>query len=278
MNLFIAFLTGLTAGGLGCLAVQGGLLASTLAHQLELDLQITHTRDDTDRGRKFQPRFTLPISLFQLAKLCAYTLLGLLLGAFGSILQFTPLARAVLMIAIGIFTLANGLRMLNVHPVFRRFIFVPPSFLTRFIRRSSKNGASLATPIVLGALTVLLPCGVAQAIMAAALGSGDPLQGAGLLFAFTLGTMPLFFSAAYCASRLGAVLERFFTRFVALILIAFGVISVVYGCNLAGAPLSFPGGMNRLMITSGSPVSSPLAGAAGMVNQRAYTVEVSNNG
>jgi sulfite exporter TauE/SafE len=278
MNLFIAFLTGLTAGGLGCLAVQGGLMASTLAHQLELDRQIPRTRGDTDMDRKFQPRFALPISLFLLAKLCAYTLLGLLLGTFGSILQFTPLARAALMIAIGIFMLANGLRMLNAHPVFRRFIIEPPSSLTRFIRRTSKNGTSLTTPIVLGALTVLLPCGVAQAIMAAALGSGDPLQGAGLMFAFTLGTMPLFFSAAYCASRLGAVLERFFTRIVALILIALGVISVVYGCNLAGVPLSFPGWMNRLMITSGSRDTSPLAGAADMERQRTYTVSVSNSG
>ncbi len=34
----IAFITGLTTGGLSCLAVQGGLLASSLAHQIEQDM------------------------------------------------------------------------------------------------------------------------------------------------------------------------------------------------------------------------------------------------
>src|SRR5512133_1908279 len=36
-QLIVAFVTGLTTGGLSCLAVQGGLLASSLAHQIEQD-------------------------------------------------------------------------------------------------------------------------------------------------------------------------------------------------------------------------------------------------
>src|SRR5580765_2893560 len=36
-QLVVAFVTGLTTGGLSCLAVQGGLLAGTLAHQIEED-------------------------------------------------------------------------------------------------------------------------------------------------------------------------------------------------------------------------------------------------
>jgi len=35
MNLWIIFLTGLTTGGLSCLAVQGGLLTSIIANQKE---------------------------------------------------------------------------------------------------------------------------------------------------------------------------------------------------------------------------------------------------
>ena len=81
MNVFIAFLTGLTTGGLSCLAIQGGLLATTLAHQVELDMQ-TRTRA-VKSGRKFQPQIALPIALFLLAKLVAYTLVGVLLGSLG---------------------------------------------------------------------------------------------------------------------------------------------------------------------------------------------------
>ncbi len=36
-QLIVAFVTGITTGGLSCLAVQGGLLASSLAHQIEQD-------------------------------------------------------------------------------------------------------------------------------------------------------------------------------------------------------------------------------------------------
>src|SRR5678810_977605 len=36
-QLVVALITGLTTGGLSCLAVQGGLLASSLAHQIEQD-------------------------------------------------------------------------------------------------------------------------------------------------------------------------------------------------------------------------------------------------
>ena len=36
-QLMVAFITGITTGGLSCLAVQGGLLASSLAHQIEQD-------------------------------------------------------------------------------------------------------------------------------------------------------------------------------------------------------------------------------------------------
>ncbi len=36
-QIVVAFVTGITTGGLSCLAVQGGLLASSLAHQIEQD-------------------------------------------------------------------------------------------------------------------------------------------------------------------------------------------------------------------------------------------------
>ena len=176
MDLFVVFFTGLTMGGLSCLAVQGGLLASSLAYQIEQDLKLQSAPRAQAAGAKLRPRIAQPILLFLVAKLAAYTLLGFLLGALGSILQLTPLMRAILFWAIGIFMIGNGLRMLKVHPIFRYFVIEPPSSLTRYIRRKSKNGSSFITPLFLGAMTVFLPCGVTQAMMAAAVGTGDPLQ------------------------------------------------------------------------------------------------------
>lgn len=239
-RLMVAFVTGLTTGGLSCLAVQGGLLASSLAHQIEQDyLEQAHSRKPV---KKSQPRkrtdTALPILLFLAAKLVTYTLLGLLLGWAGSFLTLSPLTRAILMIAIGVFMVGNALRMFNVHPIFRYFNVEPPKFITRYIRRTAK-GTDTFTPLFLGALTVFIPCGVTQAMMAAALATGSPVTGAAMMFAFTLGTSPVFFIVAYLTTELGARMEKFFMRFVAIAVLILGLVTLDGGLNLMGSPLSF---------------------------------------
>ncbi len=237
-NLFIAFLTGLTTGGLSCLAVQGGLLASSVAQEIEKEYQPQPKRGKRRSESAAPPNSALPILLFLGAKIVAYTILGLLLGWLGSMLQLTPAMQAVLFIGIGIFMLGNALRMLDVHPIFRYFAIQPPRFLTRYIRRTAKNGETYATPLFLGALTVLIPCGVTQAMMAVAMGTGSPLQGAAIMFAFTLGTSPVFFLVAYLATQLGARLEKWFLRLTAFVVLVLAVISINSGLTLAGSRLA----------------------------------------
>jgi sulfite exporter TauE/SafE len=241
-QLVVAFITGITTGGLSCLAVQGGLLASSLAHQIEQDYveQVAQ-----GKGKKkfkapapVRTNSALPIFLFLVAKVVTYTLLGALLGLVGSYLTLSPATRAVLMIAIGIFMIGNALRMFNVHPIFRYFSIEPPKFITRYIRRTAK-GTDTFTPLFLGTLTVFIPCGVTQAMMATALGTGSIAMGAALMFAFTLGTSPVFFIIAYLTTELGARLEKMFMRFVAVVVLILGVVTMNGGLNLLGSPLSF---------------------------------------
>ena len=239
MNPFlVAFITGITTGGLSCLAVQGGLLASSLAHQIERDLLSQAERSPIKTGKKFRPHVALPIILFLGAKMAAYTLLGSFLGVLGTALTLTPRMRAALLIVIGIFMIGNALRMFNIHPIFRFFALEPPKFVTRAIRRRAKKGADLVTPLMLGAMTVLIPCGVTQAMMAVAIATGDPFQGAGLMLAFTLGTSPVFFALAYLTTQIGARLEKLFTRFVAAIILVLGIVTYISGLRLTGLPLS----------------------------------------
>jgi sulfite exporter TauE/SafE len=241
-KLIIAFITGLTTGGLSCLAVQGGLLTSSLANQVENDIQDPYSKgtDNGTKHKKGRTQFAPSILIFLLAKLVAYSALGLLLGLIGQTFQLSVYARAFLQIAIGIFMLGNALRMLNVHPIFRFFVFEPPAFLRRLLRKKANNkrDSSLATSAFLGFLTIFIPCGVTQAMMAVALGTADPIQGAALMFAFTLGTSPIFFAVAYFTFQLGAKLEKHFMRFVAVILIILAVITIDSGITLAGSPVS----------------------------------------
>lgn len=270
-ELILAFITGLTTGGLSCLAVQGGLLASSLATQIERDL-LNAPPAPTKKGRRpvaaARPNTALPILLFLSAKLVAYTLLGALLGWLGSFLTFDPITRALLMIAIAIFMIGNGLRMLNVHPIFRYFAIEPPKFITRYIRRTAK-GTDTATPLFLGVLTVFIPCGVTQAMMATALGTGDPFNAAALMFAFTLGTSPVFFAVAYFATQIGSRLEGYFMKFVAITVLVLGFVTFDSALNLLGSPYSMANLTRSIFPAAQTVAQQPAAEAAASLTLRA---------
>ena len=303
--LSLALITGVTTGGLSCLAVQAGLLATSVARQAETDvaaqLAVKHvvaqrkkrsnrqlTKEQRRRERAAlaalaQPEkpkrrnAALPIALFLGAKLVAYTILGIFLGWIGSVLQLSPYSRAALQIGIGVFMLGTAARLFNLHPIFRYFVIEPPRFMTRFIRRYAKNSAStVATPLFLGALTIFIPCGVTQAMMVLAVGTGSPLLGAAIMFAFILGTTPVFFGLAYVATRLGEVLHSRFLQFAGATVLILGLVSIEGGLNLMGSPYSFSNLLNSAAVTlaeasgSSQDVAAAQPDANGAITIHAY--------
>lgn len=190
------------------------------------------------RGAVSSKGMALSVVLFLAAKLVVYTLLGFVLGWLGSVFYLSPILKGAIQIAIGIFLLGNGLRMFNVHPIFRYFTFEPPSSITRFIRKVSKGNDRLATPLFLGALTILIPCGITQAAMAVAVGTGDPLMGAAVMAAFVLGTSPTFFGVTVLATGMAKVFNKYLIPIVAVFVLGLGLITIDGGLNLIGSPLS----------------------------------------
>jgi sulfite exporter TauE/SafE len=214
-NLWLAFLTGLTSGGISCATVQGGLLASSISKESEKYSSTTY---------------------FILSKLVAYTILGGILGSFGSSLNLSIGLQATLQILIGLFMLATAGRILNLHPIFDFTNIRPPKFIFRLIR-NSKFKDSYFSSIVLGLLTVLIPCGVTQAMLILSVGSGSFLNGALIMFFFTLGTSPVFF-------LLGLTIEKIFknavlSKFAALTVVVIGLMSLNNAQALRGSPHTF---------------------------------------
>lgn len=179
MTPLTALLTGLTIGGLTCLAIQGGLLFGLLARRQEGEETLTGWR-----------RLVAPVSAFLVAKLVIYTLLGFSLGWLGDKIQLSTTVRLWLQTFAGVFMVVAGIRLIFPHwlPWLQ---LNPPASVRRLIRQHSKSQA-LVAPATLGLLTVLLPCGTTQAMELAAIAIGSPWQGAAILLAFTLGTAPLF--------------------------------------------------------------------------------------
>ncbi|MFI5265409.1 MAG: sulfite exporter TauE/SafE family protein [Candidatus Levyibacteriota bacterium] len=227
INLWAIFLTGLLTGGLTCLAVQGGLLAATVAQREEERLK-----------EKVRKGAALPIVSFLTSKLVAYTILGFLLGSLGSIVQLSLTAKIIMQFVVAIFMIGTALNILNVHPIFRYFVIQPPKFLTRLVRNQSKS-KSMFAPAILGAFTVFIPCGTTQAMMALAIGSGNAFLGSAVLFAFILGTSPVFFILGYFATRLGDSLHQKFMRFAAFAIILLALFNINNAIALTGSNFTF---------------------------------------
>jgi len=221
-TIWLAFLAGLTTGGISCLAVQGGLLSSSLSATSEVSSEVSPS--GLNRWQH--------VSIFLLAKLAAYTIIGFLLGLLGSSLTLSPKLLGSVQILVGLYMLATAARLLDLHPIFRYAVFQPPKWVYRLLKRQSVN-ASIFTPAILGVLTVLMPCGVTQATMAVAVASGSPFEGAAIMGAFVLGTSPIFFALG--ASIVELLKRRAFVYVSASIVAIFGVISVNGGLGLRGS-------------------------------------------
>src|SRR5260370_3263983 len=159
--------------------------------------------------------------------------------------------------------LGTAARLFNLHPIFRYFVIEPPRFVTRFIRRYAKNNAStVATPLFLGTLTIFIPCGVPQAMRVLAVGTGSPLLGAAIMFAFILDITPVFCGLAYVATRLGEVLHTRFLQLAGAVVLILGLVSIEGGLNLMGSPYSFSNLLNAASVSlaeasGGSPAVPP---------------------
>ncbi len=227
MDLWAIFIIGLTVGGLTCLAVQGGLLASLIAVREESDL------DERKKGK----HDLKPTLAFLASKLVAYTLLGFLLGLFGQTLQISDSVRVITQILAGVYMLAVAMNLLDIHPVFRYAIIQPPRFLAKLVRNQAKNKDFFA-PVLLGAMTIFIPCGTTLAIEAFAISTGKPVLGALTMSAFTIGTIPLFLGIGYVTTKLGDSFKRQFFKYAALGLIYLGILTINASLVLMDSPLA----------------------------------------
>lgn len=240
MNLWVIFLTGLTVGGLTCLAVQGGLLASIIA------------------GKKHTIFSTLA---FLAAKLFSYTILGFILGAFGGALNISPNVQLIMQFIAGVYMVIIALNLLNIHPIFRYAIIQPPRFLTRVVRNQSKS-KELFAPAFLGAMTIFIPCGTTLAMEALAISSANAILGASVMAAFILGTMPLFFGVGFITTVLGDTFKEKFLKFAAFAVLYLGITSINGALVASGSPITLQS------LAENSPIQIDFSGSQGTLNNQ----------
>lgn len=216
MNQYLlAFITGITTGGISCLAVQGGLLASAI----------------NEKSNKYKST-----TYFLISKIFAYTLLGAIFGAIGQVFTFSIQVQGILQILIGLFMIATVGRLLDLHPIFRYTIIQPPTFVLRLLKQKSTSD-SIFTPIILGLLTVLIPCGVTQAMLILAMGTGNPINGGLIMAAFTLGTSPIFFALGLTITNIFK--SNILSKIASVVIFTIGLMSINNGQVLRGSVHTF---------------------------------------
>lgn len=221
-NLWIIFTTGLVAGGLTCMAVQGGLLAAAL------------TREEEEEPTGSRAR---GVAAFLGAKFVSHALLGFVLGWVGSMIGFTPRVQAVTIGLVSIFMIGTALSFLDIHPIFRYFVIQPPRFLTRFIRSRAKAGGVFA-PAFIGFLSIFIPCGTTQAMMALAAGTGNPWWGMMVMSVFIMGTAPLFFLLGVSIDVVQGVLKDRFGIVAAVLVFGLALVNLNAAFTLYGSPVT----------------------------------------
>ncbi|MDD4785349.1 MAG: sulfite exporter TauE/SafE family protein [Candidatus Shapirobacteria bacterium] len=127
------------------------------------------------------PRRTLEIII---GRIVGYTILGIILGMVGQTIAIIGFSN-VMVIVVSIIMAIVGLQMLEVKWAQKIKINLPKSINKKIVNKK--------LPIIIGFLTVLLPCGFTLLTESVAMISGNWVSGMLIMLAFVLGTsIPLF--------------------------------------------------------------------------------------
>jgi len=146
--------------------------------------------------------------------------------------------RGVAGILAGAFLIIFGLKMLDLFPSLRKLSIRMPSFMDRFVSKETK--AYKNNPLVIGLLNgLMIACGPLQAIYVMAAGTGDVFEGAKMLFAFGLGTLPVMLGFGYVTSIISKRATHRILKASGVIVIVLGIIMVNRGLALTGTGYDF---------------------------------------
>lgn len=206
--LLTAFSAGLL-GGVHCAAMCGGIVGLVSSSRIGNASTATGNALAYNGGR-----------------ISSYVAAGALAGAFGQAglaLRGGVLAQHLLMFVMGATLIVVALNVAGVRPV-TRGIEAAGALLWRQIQPHSRRFLPVTTwrqAFGLGALWGWLPCGMVYAVLLTAFASGNAFQGALLLGAFGLGTLPNLLIIGAAAGRMSGWMQRAgWMRYAASLLIA----------------------------------------------------------
>ncbi len=159
------FLIGLVTGT-HCIVMCGGIMLSSAGGE------------EKKRGR------WVNITLYNLSRVIFSALLGFIFASFGSVLSFSSKMKSMIYVFVGLYVIFKALAMWGL-PIMRKVEALFPS-LCPFARITIN-----ASPLVLGAVTAVMPCSASSAMWMTAVTLSSGVKGALMMALWALGTVPM---------------------------------------------------------------------------------------
>ena len=167
-----------------------------------------------------------------LGRIATYALLGALVGSAGGlltdVLDWRPLQRSLYVVA-NLFLLTLALAIATRRD---RFAWLQRSGAALFRKISPavprlRSRQGVAAKFSLGMIWGLIPCGLIYSVLPIALFAGGAWEGAAVMLAFGIGTLPNMLAAAWVLARAPRALDKQSTRYLAAsLLCGFAVLGI----------------------------------------------------
>lgn len=205
------------------------------------------------------------LALVHVGRLSAFVVGGAMLGGLGGSLPSDIRLYGTIALILGIGFLMVGLHLLDLSPSLASLGIRLPGSLNRLQDRVMKSEHGLA-PFFAGAVTFVLPCGFTQTAQALALSSGSAVQGALMMGAFALGTLPsLVGITAFGGSQL--LKGRAFRLAAGAVLFIFSIGQIDGALTVFGSTFTFAGAGQSLVASVTQATTVPVAQAQEQVVQ-----------
>lgn len=219
----VAILVGLAAGFSSCMALVGGLILGIAARHAE-------EHPDASTLQKFRPHI-----FFNLGRIISYAVLGTMLGAIGSVLQFSSTTIGILTLVIALVMIIMGIKLIGIVPGLEHLSITLPKGLSKTLGLNHRSREySHRNAFIAGTLTFFLPCGFTQSMQIFAVASGSPFLGGAAMGLFAIGTAVGLLGLGGLTSSVKGIFAKRFFAFSGLTVLLFAFVNITNGATLLG--------------------------------------------
>ncbi len=221
----------------GVILLLFGLLTSVHCVGMCGGIMLSQTLQKGGAAAESRPKTILPAFLFNIGRVGSYTVVGALVGGIGQVLTLSNTLKGLVPIIGGAFLIMMAVNLLGIFPVLRYLQIGLPNSIVKKIRHVGER-----SPLIVGFLVGLMPCGPMQMVQIYALGTRSILFGAVSMFLFAVGTVPGLFLLGTFSSLVTRKFSKGLLRLSVLVMVVLGLVMMDRGLTLLGVSLpSFPG-------------------------------------